>query len=128
MLLYERQGRQKVVVKTADEIEQDVRCLSIFTEEDAVKYLRVHPWSVISTGPTNVIESAAETRVSLFRILFEFPRAASGIKVCEPVKGRGSATIRKHNCSIVMGDVSLSVQKVASYCTISNIRPTGLKW
>ena len=70
---------------------------------------------LVVVGPTQASEATAETRVSLFRVLFDFPRAARGVQIRKPVEGGGSTTVRKHNGRIVVRNVSLRIQKVPPY-------------
>ena len=60
-------------------------------------------------GAGEVIETAAESRVTLLGILFHFPGTTGGIEVGEPIKSRCCESVCQDNRCVVVGDISLCI-------------------
>jgi hypothetical protein len=83
--------------------------LSIGDNECGVLYLRMNPWLVISSGTTQVVETTAEAREALRKILFDLPSTARRIDVGKPVERGRRTTVRENDNAVVVGNVSLRI-------------------
>lgn len=81
----------------------------------------MYAWFVIVAHAAQIFETTAETGITICKVLFHLPCAARRVKICEPVKGRSCASIRKNNDPIIMRDESLRIQEMTTLGDTRNI-------
>mmetsp|Transcript_14414 Transcript_14414/g.23820 ORF Transcript_14414/g.23820 Transcript_14414/m.23820 type:complete len:205 (-) Transcript_14414:62-676(-) len=58
------------------------------------------------------LESRTHARIPLCNVLLDFPFGRSSVNICQPVKDRRRTTKRQDNDFIIVGNVSLCIEKV----------------